>query len=145
MNRFSKLFAKTCQEIDLRPQHMHRIRENDDWKAERSLPVSNLFGENMASWNWRYEFTSKIKRMYDDIILSQTQMSEYHQKDDASSGNFFQFLTRNLTRNPLKSGLDVKVLGKSAWPTVMYNKAPNSFTIPKELEISVKSYEKYYE
>ena len=29
--------------------------------------------------------------MYDDIILSQTQMSEYHQKDDASSGTFALF------------------------------------------------------
>jgi len=74
-----------------------------------------------------YEFTSKIKRMYDDIILSQSQMGEYHKQEDAVSG------------------LDVKVLGKSAWPTILYNKAPANFILPKELELAVKSYEKYYE
>jgi hypothetical protein len=122
---------------------MHRIRENDDRKAQRSLPVSLFYINSFLNCR-RYEFTSKIKRMYDDIILSQSQMGEYHEQEDAVSGIYAYYKEMDLNIIEPK-GLDVKVLGKSAWPTILYNKAPTNFIIPKELELAVKSYEKYYE
>lgn len=74
-----------------------------------------------------YEFTSKIKRMYDDIINSQFQMTEYHSRDDSFSG------------------IDVKVLGKAAWPTMLYSKVAPTFTIPRELESAVQTFSAFYE
>ena len=83
--------------------------------------------------------------MYDDIILSQSQMAEYHERQNPITGSYAFYKMMFPYHIIDVKGLDVKVLGKSAWPTILYNKAPNNFIIPKELEVAVKSYGQYYE
>ena len=46
--------------------------------------------------------------MYDDIILSQSQMGEYHQQEDAVSGIYAYYKEMDL--NIVPKGFDVKVL-----------------------------------
>jgi cullin 2 len=73
-----------------------------------------------------YEFSSKIKRMYEDIKNSAIQQEEFD-KDPAYNQRDFH--------------IDVKVLQDGCWP---FPRAQPNFNLPSSLEQSVKDYTKFY-
>jgi len=72
-----------------------------------------------------YDFTSKIKRMYEDITKSVTQQEAY-----------------NKTVPDTSLGLDVKVLQDGSWP---FTRTQPSFILPRSLEPHIESYSRFYE
>jgi len=72
-----------------------------------------------------YEFSSKIKRMYEDIKNSACQQEEFNKK--------YQDQTFHL---------DVKVLQDGCWP---FSKVQQNFNLPNTLEASLQNYTSFYE
>jgi hypothetical protein len=73
-----------------------------------------------------YEFSSKIKRMYEDIKNSAIQQEEFD---------------KDPTYNQRDFHIDVKVLQDGCWP---FPRAQPNFNLPSSLEQSVKDYTKFY-
>ena len=101
--------------------------KSHDWKAQNCLCVSTdiTVTRYPSKYCFRYEFSSKIKRMYEDIKNSACQQEEFNKK--------YQDQTFHL---------DVKVLQDGCWP---FSKVQQNFNLPNTLEASLQNYTSFYE